>query len=343
MIRRDISGPMPFFTHLLCAALFPLLCCCGNSDGVQPEEELPSIESGSAARSVKERGPVRVTKEIKPEKARLSDELTLTLTIEAQQGVAVEPPPFGESLGPFIIRDFREPLPEVRGNVRVIKRSLILEPLETGTLSIYPITITFVDNRPEGDHKKHKIETEGIDVEISSALDTKIPSLAELAPPAPPKEMPVRGPAYGWWVLGGAAVAAGFAAAVVMLRKKRNPIPIEKRLTPQEIAFLEFQELIDSGVVDRDVKLFYVGLTGIVRRYIERTTGVCAPEQTTEEFLHEIARRESFVREERERLQRFLEAADLVKFARFEPGKEQIEESFDRAKEFIGFRKKEAA
>ena len=99
---------------------------------------------------------------------------------------------------------------------------------------------------------------------------------------------------------------------------------------------MELQRLIEQNLAEIDVKLFYVELTGIVRRYIERTTGVRAPEQTTEEFLREITAKETFDGMFSRRLKNFLESADLVKFAGLHPRKDDIEEAFHRAKVFIG-------
>ena len=82
---------------------------------------------------------------------------------------------------------------------------------------------------------------------------------------------------------------------------------------------------IEQELSERDVKLFYVELTGVVRRYIERTTGIHAPEQTTEEFLNEIGARSDFPLVESRRLQQFLQSADLVKFARFKPTQDDAE------------------
>ena len=99
---------------------------------------------------------------------------------------------------------------------------------------------------------------------------------------------------------------------------------------------MELEELLKLGLAESDIKLFYVQLTGIVRRYIERSTGIHAPEQTTEEFLHEISAGEKFAKDERGRLKEFLEAADLVKYAAHQPVKDHVEETFERAKVFIG-------
>ncbi len=67
------------------------------------------------------------------------------------------------------------------------------------------------------------------------------------------------------------------------------------------------------------VKEFYLRLTGIVRQYVEDTTGIRAPEQTTEEFLRDMRSRAVFPPERSARLAEFLEAADLVKYAGQQP------------------------
>ena len=67
------------------------------------------------------------------------------------------------------------------------------------------------------------------------------------------------------------------------------------------------------------VKEFYLRLTGIVRQYVEDTTGIRAPEQTTEEFLRDMRSRAAFPPERSVRLAEFLEAADLIKYAGQQP------------------------
>ena len=52
----------------------------------------------------------------------------LTLTIEYERRVEVEKPPFAESLGSFIVRDFREPLVKTRESREIIQQIYTLEP-----------------------------------------------------------------------------------------------------------------------------------------------------------------------------------------------------------------------
>jgi hypothetical protein len=303
-----------------------------------PDEEAPSVkapEEEEVARTEIERGPVKVTVEVAPKHPLLSEEPVLTLTIESEKGVEVKKPPFGESLGAFIIRDFHEPLPEILDDREILRQQYTLEPTQTGENYIFPVTVTFVDNRPDGDGKEHTLETEGLTIEVKSMLETEAPSLADLKPAEGPVALPEKPASLLGWILGGAGVLAA-ALVLVLVSRRKKAVPLEKKLTPKELAFLEFKQLLESGLIEGDIKIFYVELTGIVRRYIERTTGIRAPEQTTEEFLWEIGGKEIFSGDEQSRLQRFLEAADLVKFAAFKPGKKEVEESFNRAKVFVG-------
>jgi hypothetical protein len=250
-----------------------------------------------------------------------------------QRGVRVEKPPFGESLGEFLIRDFHEPIPEVDGQWETIRQVYTLEPTRAGKLTIEPIAVRFHDDRPDGDGQEHTIDSEALVIEVSTVLGDETPSLADLRPAAGPIELPASG---GFsWLWASTAILALLVAIVAVWKLRRKRETVEQQLSPQELAWLELEHLIERNLAESDVKEFYVELTGVVRRYIERSTGVHAPEQTTEEFLREIVENAVFASEDQRRLQSFLESADLVKFAAFEPAASDIEASFDRAKEFI--------
>jgi hypothetical protein len=213
-----------------------------------------------------------------------------------------------------------------------------LEPPRTGKLSVDPIRIVFTDARREGDGRQHAVETEPLAIEVASVVESDVPSLADLRPLAGPVEVPGEGGLSLWWLALPLALAAGW----LWWRRRRKPVE-EKPLSPEELARLELERLMAGKLPEQDVKRFYVELTGLVRRYIERTTGIRAPEQTTEEFLREIAGRKTFPAEETARLKRFLESADLVKFAAHRPGREDIDESIERARRFIGLQSLEIA
>ena len=125
---------------------------------------------------------------------------------------------------------------------------------------------------------------------------------------------------------------------VGLRRRKHRPVE-PRRLTPEEIAQAALAGLLAENLPGRGlVKEFYLRLTGIVRQYVEDTTGIRAPEQTTEEFLRDMRSRAVFPPERSARLAEFLEAADLVKYAGQQPGQDQLDESIARAHEFVNLK-----
>ncbi len=311
---------------------------CGCEDGSNPTDRQATADGEeNVARSQVERGPLRFTVEVEPKHSRLSDEQTLTLTLDYERGLTVTKPPFGESVGEFLILDFHEPPTETKGEREIIRQVYSLEPARAGDLVIAPIQITFRDTRPDGDGKEHTVESEGLTIEVTTVLGEDAPSLTDLRPATGPIELPATsGSALWWWVSG--VLVLLVATGVVLWRRARrqSAAAAEATLSAFELAYLELQKLIEDKLAESEVKLFFVELTAIVRRYIERTTGVHAAEQTTEEFLREIGDHPTFSDDERGRLRDFLESADLVKFAAHQPNQQDIEESFERAKRFIG-------
>ena len=165
-------------------------------------------------------------------------------------------------------------------------------------------------------------------------IESEAPSLNDLRPVTAPVELPdtLSASTVALYIAGAVGFVAGIFLLWRLIRPKRKPEP---QLTPQQLAWRELNDLLGSKLSERDVKEFFVQLTAVVRRYIERTTGIKAPEQTTEEFLREINQQRRFSDEENTRLEAFLESADLVKFAGYQPDPESIKESAHRAKQFI--------
>lgn len=307
--------------------LFLVAASCGRQ-----EKASTGGATSDAARTEIERGPVKVVVEVVPGKPRLSDEPTLTITINAAEGIEVTPPPFGESIGGFLVRDFHEPLPELRDGRQIRKQVYRLEPLASGEQVVRPIPLMFRDR----DGKTHTVETEALALTVSSMVGDAAPSLVSLRSAAGPVPLKETGSGAVVWIAAALVVMAG-AAGVVVWRRRRRPVPEAPRLSPRELAYRELQKLIQDDPLGRgDFQTFYVELTGIVRRYIERTTHIRAPEQTTREFLRAMQTHSAFSDEKKRELKAFLESADLVKFAAINPSKEEIESSFNRAKGFVG-------
>ena len=109
-------------------------------------------------------------------------------------------------------------------------------------------------------------------------------------------------------------------------------------MSPIERAWVELDRLLKKGLPGRGrYKDFYVELTMVVRRYVQRKYGIKAPHLTTEEFLREFRDEGRGMRDE---LRKFLESADMVKFAGVEATPEMADEATDSAR---GYLKSDAA
>jgi hypothetical protein len=129
-------------------------------------------------------------------------------------------------------------------------------------------------------------------------------------------------------ILGGVLLCRG----VQLLQRNIH----ERRLSPQERAFAELDRLLRRNLVgQRMYKDFYIELTMVVRRYIERAHRIQAPEQTTQEFLAAAAKHPHFRTAALAQLKEFLESADLIKFAGQEATPQMAEEAVSGAKSYV--------
>ena len=126
-----------------------------------------------------------------------------------------------------------------------------------------------------------------------------------------------------------AAALAVFAVRYVARRVK------EHRMSPIERAWAELDRLLKKGLPGRGrYKDFYVELTMVVRRYVQRKYGIRAPHLTTEEFLRECGEAAGRVGDTAS-LRRFLESADMVKFAGVEATPDMADAATDSARGYL--------
>ena len=139
----------------------------------------------------------------------------------------------------------------------------------------------------------------------------------------------------GWVALAILVVLAVLAALVWLARYVARRVK-EHRMSPIERAWVELDRLLKKGLPGRGrYKDFYVELTMVVRRYVQRKYGIKAPHLTTEEFFAELSKSNNQTIEQSNNLRRFLESADLVKFAGVEATPEMADEATDSAKNYL--------
>jgi hypothetical protein len=84
------------------------------------------------------------------------------------------------------------------------------------------------------------------------------------------------------------------------------------------------QKLQEALTLISQPKEFCILVSDTIRFYLEERFQFRAPERTTEEFLRELNATDLLVAEQKESLGKFLESCDLVKFAKYEPGENEL-------------------
>lgn len=201
---------------------------------------------------------------------------------------------------------------------------------------------------PEPNAKRYRLAPFVVAVGAGEATTTFYTKPVLFAPPAAREKVdgemeiaPTRDlPPLSWKLAGVcAAVLAGLAALVALVyfvvRKIKLMVKIH-RMSPIERALYELDVLLKKGLPGRGFfKDFYVELTMVVRRYIERRHAVRAPNLTTAEFLAAAQENPAFSAEAIAELRRFLESADMVKFAGVEATPEMADLATGKAKDYL--------
>ena len=256
-------------------------------------------------------GQVEIKLVATPGQVRADRDLIVTFTITAPAYLKVVFPDLRDRFGGFRAAEgfSRDPVPAA-GSTRWEHRwRLVPDLLRAWRLA--PFAVEVIDTRMQP-HQSSWFATRPVVFPAAPAPDTvsgapEVSSRPFWIPPTPRTVL-------GW--IGVAVLAALVVAGVVwgltLLRRRAH----ERRLSPRERALNELERLLRRDLVgQRLYKDFYIELTMVVRRYIERAHAIHAPEETTEEFLAEAARHPRFTPAVLAKLRTFLESADLVKFA----------------------------
>ncbi len=126
-----------------------------------------------------------------------------------------------------------------------------------------------------------------------------------------------------WWVL--IAVALVVAAFLLWRWLKNKGVNIV--LPPPVPAHIRAKQKLEQALaLITQPKPFVIAVSDTARAYLEERFDFHAPERTTEEFLRELAGTKLLMPEQKESLGGFLASCDLVKFAKYEPGENELRE-----------------
>lgn len=128
------------------------------------------------------------------------------------------------------------------------------------------------------------------------------------------------------WVLAGSLLASALGYLIFHLWKLKRDRPVERpRKSPLETALEKLDELVTSRLVESgQARRFYFSLSDLFREFIERELGLKAQEATLEELRGMLKDCPEIRYEERRDAIWLLELADMAKFAKFVPSREEI-------------------
>lgn len=310
--------------HLLCASLLILVVGCGREGA--PPESAESVRTEDMSL-----GEIHLEFRIEPDQVRYDSDTVLTIAVDVPSQFDIDLPSLHDRVQGFSLQGtYSTDVIESQGRKQWEVRAR-LTPNVSETHRIAPMAVKITD-RGHSPPQPSWLPTRAIDLEVAPLVEEVPDSVqTELAPVwIAPSFWTVAS-----WV-GALLLVVALGYLVFRLTRRLHKEAVLRRLSPRERAMRELEELLRKHLVENDqVKDFYVELTMIVRRYIERAHGVRAPEQTTEEFLLAVQDDARFDATVVTRLRTFLEAADLVKFAAYHPDEANVDAATRTAREYV--------
>jgi len=321
------------------------LAICGNGvggcgTGGKSDEKVGDV---GITRTATE-GPVTLTLTVRPAEPAFNERAELVIEVIADEGVTVELGDYerSDSLAEHQYEyrvtpvDRKVSAPTDDGKLKWTYRYAV-EFFLPGPYEFPPAVVSFVDSREASDSatpaQAHELKTESLKI---VARDTRplTPEELKTITALPPVELSE--PWSRWWWAAPPLLATLVTLLVALVRRSRRrpqvvvPIPAHE-WAKRQIAALVSEDLVRKG----KVQAFYYRISDIVRGYVERRFGVSAPEMTTEEFLAAAASDGHFGERNTAEINEFLNACDLVKYARQIPGTDEADAVLRAADGFV--------
>lgn len=162
----------------------------------------------------------------------------------------------------------------------------------------------------------------------SNAPGSMVEDLQSIKPP-----VAIPNPWLWLWVAIGLLLIGAVAWWFWRRRRRKAETPEPEAVIPaHEKAWARLKEAL--ALLDQP-RPFCILVSDTVRAYMEERFQLRAPERTTEEFLEELQSSPLLSHPQKGVLGEFLMTCDLVKFARHEPGRDELQAIYDAAARLI--------
>lgn len=265
----------------------------------------------------------------------IGDKVKYAVTVEVDKDTKIDFPVIDSMLigQGFTIRDFGQEKPVKISRHRVRRKYwYLLDTYVTGSYTIPPAVIKYA--LPDG--TEGETETQEVFLEVKSVIkegeepqdirDIKIPVEIKISY----KNVIIWSTLILLFVLGlGTGILLYFKYRHII---KPPPLPIPAHV----IALRDLEKARGMSLENEGkIKEYYISVSGIIRRYIEKRFGLHAPERTTEEFLTELTVTDTLNQTHKGLLRDFLKHCDLVKFAKYGPTKNEIDGAYKTGRRFV--------
>jgi len=251
----------------------------------------------------------------------IGDWITVNVNVRHPHGTVLTPL-LGDTLAAFQVID--RGMLERKSDTETTTR-MVIAGYDSSLCAIPPIIFLYTLS---GDTSSGKVSTNSLAITIHKVPVDTSKEFKDLKPPLSVRITFVEIALYAGILLA-VAVAAYFSYRYWKRRKRKEPeslyVPPPRPahlIALEQLAALKEKKLWQQG----RIKEYYSEATEIIRRYFENRYDIMALEQTTDEIMHELKkhRHAEKVWAETERL---LRRADLVKFAKYQPGIDEHEET----------------
>jgi cell division protein FtsL len=277
--------------------------------------------------------PIAMTVAADRDKITIGESFILTAKVNTGKDISVEDFNPVESLSQsFEVKDYKlkDSNRLFGGHVFIYRYKL--STFTTGKYEIPPLVLRYKKSG-ETDIKEFKSSPISITVESVPAKSTDTDDIRDLKSIA---QLPV---SKVWLVLGLVCVllsAAYFVWRRYAERKASIISEVKEDERPcEDIAFERLNALKDSALLQEgNIKEYYSYLSEIIRQYLEKRYGIDVLDRTTLE-LYKLLRETDIERKIVTEIKTFLEEADLVKFAKYIPGSNDIASDWENAREIV--------
>jgi hypothetical protein len=262
----------------------------------------------------------------------IGDFITYTLEVRADKNIQITTPFIRDSLKKVEIIKELEPLSNEENNIKSTTFGFILSYYDSASITIPPIAIQY---KTPGDSQEKIVLSNPVTFNVHKV---KVQQQAEIKDVKKPIKIPLD---WKLIILIVIAVLILLALAIyfyLRYKKKKAEQPVKKKIIriPAHVRALtalnnlEGEQLWQKG----RIKEYHSNITGIIRGYFEERFSLPALELTTVEQMQQL-RKVSAAENILEITNQFLNNADLVKFAKFNPLPSVNDEMMKQAKDIV--------